>query len=159
MMTEANKKLLLIELCARLTYGVVCQFTWTFNNETTNGEDVVAKENDNIRCIDIQKKEILADYYGEWVDLEHCKPYLRPISSMTDEEMDKLFDILNIDKDGKDEDWIKINDVLGIKFFFPTGKWVEHVALAYDYLYSIHLDFRGLIPLGLALTAPDGMYV
>ena len=158
-MTEANKKLLLIELCARLPYNVTCQFTWTYCNETTDGEEVVAKENDNIRNIDIHTKEIQADYYGEWVDLENCKPYLRPISSMTDEEMDKLFDILNIDKDGKDEDWIKINDVLGIKFFFPTGKWVEHVALAYDYLYSIHLDFRGLIHLGLAFPAPTGMYV
>ena len=83
--------------------------------------------------------------------IEEIKPYLRPISSMTDEEMDRLFDILQIDKDGKDEDWIRINDVYGIKFFFPTGKWIEDVAEAYDYLYSIHIDFRGLIREGLAI--------
>ena len=135
MMTEANKKLLFIELCARLPYGV------------------------KVKC----SREILT-LNVNWLQmfqyhLDEIKPYLRPISSMTDEEMDKLFDILKIDKDGEDEDWIKINDAVGIKFFFPTGKWVEHVALAYDYLYSIHIDFRGLIPLGLAFPAPDGMYV
>lgn len=37
--------------------------------------------------------------------------YLRPMSCMTEEEIDKLFDILKIDKDQ-----ININDVLGIKF-------------------------------------------
>jgi hypothetical protein len=77
---------------------------------------------------------------------------------MTEEEMDMLFDILKIDKDGNDEDWIKINDDTGIKFFFPTGKWIENVAEAYDYLYSIHIDFRGLIHKGLALEAPAEMY-
>ena len=51
-----------------------------------------------------------------------------------------------------------INDVVGIKFFFPTGKWVEDVAEAYDYLNSIHIDYRGFINKGLALEAPDNMY-
>ena len=77
---------------------------------------------------------------------------------MTDEEMDKLFEILKVDKDGKDDDWIKINDVVGIKFFFPTGRWIEDVAKAYDYLNSIHIDYRGFIAKGLALEAPEDMY-
>ena len=135
MMTEANKKLLFIELCARLPYGV----------KVKCGREILTL---NVNWLQ------MFQYH-----LDEIKPYLRPISSMTDEEMDKLFDILKIDKDGEDEDWIKINDAVGIKFFFPTGKWVEHVALAYDYLYSIHIDFRGLITLGLAFPAPDGMYV
>jgi hypothetical protein len=98
------------------------------------------------------------DSYNVSLEDYHTKIYLRPISSMTEDEMDKLFDVLHIDKDGNDEDWIKINDVLGIKFFFPTGKWVENVAEAYDYLNSIHVDYRGLIEKGLALEAPEGMY-
>lgn len=85
----------------------------------------------------------------------NCRLYLRQISSMTEEEMDRLFDILHIDKDGNDEDWIKINDVCGINFFFPTGKWIENVAEAYDYLYSIHIDFRGLIHKGLAIEVTE----
>lgn len=90
--------------------------------------------------------------------LRLVKAYLRPISSMTEEEIDKLFDILSIDKSGNSEDWIKINDVLGIKFFFTSGKWIEDVIKAYDYLNSIHIDYRGLIEDNEALEAPKDMY-
>jgi len=141
-MTREDKQLLLKDLCARLPHGVVIEIT-------SDGGMVEASYDMRLDA------GLLADLLHSEDDF---KPYLRPISSMTDEEMDKLFDILKIDKDGKDEDWIKINDVLGIEFFFPTGKWVENVAEAYDYLYSIHIDFRGLIPMGLALESPDGMY-
>lgn len=78
------------------------------------------------------------------------KAYLRPISSMTDEEIDKLFEILDIDKEGSDSDWIKINDALGIEFFFTNGKYIEDVVKAIDYLNSIHVDYRGLLPMKLA---------
>ena len=29
---------------------------------------------------------------------------------------------------------------------------------SYDYLNAHHFDYRGLIPMGLALPAPEGMY-
>lgn len=93
--------------------------------------------------------------YG--VPVEFIRPFLRPVSSMIDKEVDKLFDILKIDKDGNDEDWIKINDALGIKFIFSTGKWAEDVIEAYDYLNSIHINYRLLD--NLVLEAPEGMYV
>ena len=125
-MTQEDKELLLKDLSARLPYGVICK-SESYKNILFNSSDIPL------------------------IESEEIKPYLRPISSMTEDEMDKLFDILHIDKDGKDEDWIKINDVYGIKFFFPTGKWIENVAEAYDYLYSIHIDFRGLIHKGLAI--------
>jgi len=99
------------------------------------------------------------DEIDEFLDEDDdVKLYLRPISSMTQSEIDKLFDVLHIVKDGNDEDWIKINGVVGIRFFFPTGKWVENVAEAYDYLNSIHIDYRGLIEKGLAIEAKEGMY-
>lgn len=134
-------KLLLKDLCARLPYGVKIQI---YNEYLGTMRD----------------EKLNAFHLNGTYDIEYRKlrPYLRPISSMTEEEMDKLFDILHIDKDGNDEDWIKINDTLGIKFFFPTGKWVENVIKAYDYLNSIHIDYRGLIPMGLALEAPKDMY-
>ena len=82
--------------------------------------------------------------------LKLVKPYLRPISSLTEEEMDKIFDILQIDENTGD--WIKINDALGIKFILPNGRWIEDLAEVYDYLNSIHIDYRGLIEKGLALS-------
>lgn len=129
-MTQEEEQLLLKDLCARLSYGVICQFIWTFSNETTNGEDVITKGDDIIRCIDICTKEIQANYYGEWVDLEHCKPYLRPMSSMTEEETDE-YD----------------------RLVMCNASWVVD-----DWLNKYHFDYRRLIPMGLALEAPEDMY-
>ena len=134
-MTQEEKQLLLQDLCARLPYGVIM----------TNIE--LPQTHYPLTCGDLHD----AMFDDDWDDV----PYLRPVSSMTEDEMDRLFDILQIDKDGKDEDWIKINDVYGIKFFFPTGKWIENVVEAYDYLYSIHIDFRGLIHKGLAVEVTE----
>jgi len=142
-MTKEEKQILLKDLCARLPYGVK---VWT-----SEFLDSIEEYHPN----EILTLSNLDYYIKESIEV---KPYLRPISSMTEDEMDKLFDVLHIDKDGNDEDWIKINDALGIKFFFPTGKWVEDVAEAYDYLNSIHIDYRGLIEKGLALEAPKDMY-
>ena len=146
-MTQKEKELLSKDLCARLMYRVKCFVPVENCIMELTGKRL------NYFCF--HKEEWGYDYSHEFevvldpLNDSHngyiVKPYLRSISSMTEEEMDRLFDILHIDKDGKDEDWIKINDVYGIKFFFPTGKWIENVAEAYDYLYSIHIDFRGLI--------------
>ena len=143
-MTNEEKQILFIDLCERLPYGVKCH------------EDYVEYPFDIIGSMCYNKEFIFSDGYER--QIEQIKPYLRPISSMTESEIYKLFDILHIDKGGNDDDWIKINDVVGIKFFFPTGKWVENVAEAYDYLNSIHIDYRGLIEKGLALEAPKDMY-
>jgi len=91
--------------------------------------------------------------YG--VPVEFIRPYLRPVSDMSNEEICTLFKILEIDIDGNDENWIKVNDCLGIEFFFPTGKFIGDVAKSYDYLNSIHINYRGL---ELALEAPKNMY-
>lgn len=145
-MTQEEKQILLKDLCARLPYGVKVQYLTGGNDKTyvCNVDQVSIKS----QCVGIAE---IGHTVFTWRTIDRIKPYLRPISSMTEDEMDKLFDILHIDKDGKDEDWIKINDVYGIKFFFPTGKWIENVAEIYDYLYSIHIDFRGLIHKGLAI--------
>lgn len=94
----------------------------------------------------------------DFIEAWEIKPYLRPVSSMTDAEMDKLFDILHVDKEGKDDDWIKINDDLGIKFFLPTGRWMEEMDFALDYLRSIHIDIYNFIGKKMAIEAPEGMY-
>ena len=65
------------------------------------------------------------------------KPYLRPMSSMTEEE---VFEYLSAcDKDYKDS--------------LTTSR---HPGV--DWLNSHHFDYRGLIEKGLALEAKDGMY-
>ena len=142
-MEQSLKQLLLKDLSARLPYGVICQFIWTYSNETTDGESVIAKKDDNIKCINIHIEEIQADYYDEWVDLEHCKPYLRPMSSMTEEELKTFYKIEDMEHP--------------VIWNIPQPNW--HFSIdGIDWLLSKQFDFRGLIEKGLALEASEGMY-
>ena len=142
-MEENLKQLLLRDLSARLPYGV--------HLRTSSTDD--AELLDVVRDLDYDEQYWINGYY----DIEEIKPYLRPISSMTDEEVDKLFEILKINESHSSE-WLKVNDVGIIRLFTQRGKDFYEIADAFDYLYSIHIDFRGLIQKGLALKAPKGMY-
>ena len=116
MITE-EKQLLLKDLCARLPYGVKFQ-----------GED------SNVYTLDA------ANYFTLQVEDVVFKPYLRPMSSMTEEEYkeySKLWDL-------QDE--------------FSTDADIRFKIDVFDWLISHHFDHRGLIPMGLALEAPEGMY-
>lgn len=130
-MTEQEKQILLSDLCARLPYGVKCNV----NGDETNTPRKLSR-------IEVDELDgILLDF---WTDREDClsiqvylsetKPYLRPMSSMTEEE---------------ENEYRAINCYEGL---FPRNED------ALDYVLSHHLDFRGLIPMSLALEAPNGVY-
>lgn len=70
--------------------------------------------------------------------IETCKPYLRPMSSMTEEEKD-YYDSITYTED---ETHFK-------------GVWCNTVV---DWLNAHHFDYRGLIEKGLAIEASEGMY-
>ena len=101
-MVQEDKNLLLVDLCARLPYGVEIQVKeWaTLDTELKIGH-IQRLQNDNIEL----------------------KPYLRPLSSMTEEE--EIF--------------------YNIKY--PYIKNYEQV----DWLNAHHFDYRGLIEKGLAI--------
>lgn len=69
------------------------------------------------------------------------EPYLRPMSSMTEEEK-KEFDNLLLDTQVATGYFPHFEDMVKITFWL-----LEH-----------HFDIHNLIPKGLALPAPDGMY-
>ena len=117
-MTQEERKLLIKDLCARLPYGVKFQ-----------GED------SNVYTLDA------ANYFALQVEDMVFKPYLRPMSSMTEEEKIELKPITK----GAIQT-ICLEDVV-----VTTDK-------GFDYLIAHHFDYRGLIPMGLALEAPEGMY-
>ena len=127
-MTKEERQLLLKDLCAREPYHPRIN---VFNQGYEGFRDGEFDTNLQLHYIDAFR-----------FDRIKVLPYLRPVSGMTESEIDRLFDILNIDKEGNDDDWIKINDATGIKFFFPTGKWIEDVSEAYDYLNSIHAPYK-----------------
>lgn len=132
-MTQEEKKLLLKDLSARLPYGVNGLVTF----HITMGENSTFN-----RVIDGKLYDRFANLQESWYDnIPSIKPYLRPMSSMTEEE--KAF--LDATKETE---------------YTQTGLTGEGVLTleSYDYLNSIHIDYRGLIPMGLALEAKDGMY-
>jgi len=124
-MTQEEKDLLLKDLCARLPYGVKV-FDDMGRTYTLNVG--------NAYFIDL----IYGD--GDYVE-PPFKPYLRPMSSMTEEE---------------ELGFIAIGDVV---LHYTEKKHICILSLEQmDWLNAHHFDYRGLIDKGLALEAPEGMY-
>lgn len=136
-MTQEERNLLIQDLCARLPYGVIAKKEYTF--VFTNGTISKSKE---IEKLDLEDIEYLISG-DDCVDV--LKPYLRPLSSMTEEEREEyngLYYQVPIQRsDGN---------------AYRDTKMVE--ALHIDQLNKKMFDYRDLIPKGLALEAPEGMY-
>lgn len=122
-MTQEDKDLLFKDLSARLLYGVKGIITYDKSNTTFTVEGI---DNNVLHLSDAE------DCY-----VEDFKPYLRPMSSMTEEEKRELFEI---GCEGNIE--------------HPYGLYFR----CQDWLNAHHFDYRGLIEKGLALEAPEGMY-
>lgn len=124
-MTKQEKQLLLIDLCARLPYGVKVRIN-TKNNYYT------------ATVCEITRNYICVEGGGE-ICFSHgtYKPYLRPMSSMDSEEIETYRAIIGSLLENS------------VTYNVPT---------LYNFLNSKHLDYRGLIPMGLSLEAPEGMY-
>ena len=141
-MTQEEKQLLLIDLCARLPYGVrVKIFDESILMEESNNEKgtLYGKETMGDDCFVIKCKS-----NDSWIiSCEDFKPYLRPMSSMTEEERNEYFDFRNQE--------------LQRVAFAEIGR-ESAIAEISDWLNAHQLDYRGLIPMGLALEAKDGMY-
>ena len=138
-MTQEDKDLLLVDLCARLPYGVFCNM----------GLDYPLP----LQRLLVDKLDgILLDFYEDGKDyqvyLSEVKPYLRPMSSMTEEER-KEYEGFIIHRDhvnAQGQEW----DI--DCFSFDTAPRLI------NWLNAHHFDYRGLIPKGLALEATKGMY-
>ena len=130
-MKKEDKEILLKDLSARLPYGVKCQH---FDDKTPYA----------LLGIDEDVLHIDCPVYDEgdgYVEIEYCKPYLRSLSSMTEEELKTYHSYCECDN----------GDFTGEILYFDT---IE----SFDYLTSIHIDYRGLIPMGLAIEVTEGMY-
>ena len=134
-MTQEEKKILFKELCARLAYGVKVKVECT----AANGEKI--EDEGVLNSIFINEFGTIYVCVDEIeYELEHLKPYLRPMSSMTEEEKDyvvkhSLGYTANIGGGKKDE-----------KLYF------HFKAESFDWLNKNMFDYRGLIPKDLALS-------
>lgn len=171
-MTQEDKQLLLKDLCARLPYGVKVDREWiapmsgspehsimefdTFDIEVIQTSIGLGEEG-NYRDSKMQGLTTCDDGKNHFVRGYMCKPYLRPMSSMTEKELEEL------------------NEKYGnIAYFFVQeppyyhGLQAQHSDIGsivisefseiYVWLNEHHFDYRGLIEKGLALEAPEGMY-
>lgn len=127
-MEQENKELLIKDLCARVPYHTkVSKAYWVAYDgkfELEWGKEELTSS--------------LLNYIEEEDAWEHIKPYLRPMSSMTEEEYDQLY----IDSRVK-EDTIDILDALANDLD------------AIDWLNAHHFDYRGLIEKDLAIEVTE----
>ena len=139
------------DLQARFPYGIkgiasVKKLAESFDKKVDVEAELIAiKYNDSILL-----------EYDSYDDFDHYslkdfKPYLRPMSSMTKEELKELRDIFNGAVDFNE--WGL--DILNSDF--KRFSYLELLAI-FDWLNLHHFDYRGLIEKGLALVAPDGIY-
>ena len=109
-MTQEEKQVLLKDLCARLPYGVIVQYKGhnsIVKNKLLTGSD--------LDC-----------------NMEYYKPYLRPMSSMTEEELSYCRETCKYRNVGQ--------SVLACATYETFAWLLEH-----------HFAFMGLIPKGLAI--------
>lgn len=118
-MIQEDKELLLKDLCARLPYGVkFLRESWNFEWDLEMSVIEELEDIDKIGYINNTKVYSIID----------IKPYLRPMSSMTEEEK-LMYEGLMIGTDN-----------------------VSYMLDVIDWLNAHHFDYRGLIEKGLAIA-------
>ena len=126
-LNDQEKDLLLQDLCARLPQGVI------LNCCNLVGEKLYTIDSNGL---------INNDY-----DLEEVKPYLYPLSSMTEEQKNQLKEIWSADMDKAIDYSISGEDELCDLCQLSAAKKVT------DWLIANYFDYKGLIPKGLAIDA------
>lgn len=134
-MTKKDKELLR-DLCSRLPYGIILDI------DTTDWEAPQGHIKLKIEGLGILFKDmsliVNGSYYGN-----KYKPYLRPMSSMTDEEI---------------REFTRFTSISQHRFFIGDSYFWYNTYEEEDWLNAHHFDYRGLIDKGLAIEAPKGMY-
>ena len=123
-MTQEYKELLIKDLCARLPYNVICQVEFKENG----------KYNSKVMLLSgIFTDEAYFTTKGGSIYSNEYKPYLFPMSSMTDYQKSD--------------------------YQFITERWMNDpshsISDSIDWLNKNHFDYRGLIEKGLAIDATN----
>ena len=124
-MTQEEKELLLKDLCCRLPYGVLCKL----KNEILPLKDVLI---DGVVGNKGQLGFGTCKYGRIFQEIDEIKPYLRPMSDMTEEEK-KEYNAYHSHPDNiGDSPWFYV-----------------------DWLNEHYFDYRGLIEKGLAIEVTN----
>ena len=145
-MTQEHKELLLKDLCARLPYGV--KFMCNKNIYTTKGLDLIVTDEGDWEYA-VTAKDTAP------IEIDFIKPYLFPLSSMTEEQEKEIQQIIGnpdyaciIRKTDGLELWLNFIDT------DPTI-WLDAIFEVQDYLYKNYFDYRNLINKNLAIDCTN----
>ena len=124
-MTQEDKELLLIDLCARLPYKVKISIPELFTNkEQVETLNEIFKGNDGLFRVN-----------DSGILIKYIKPYLFPLSSMTEEQKDECCSLQQ-------------------KVIYNNKGLVNSDVMEYvNWCYKNHIDINNLIPMGLAIDA------
>ena len=129
-MTQEDKALLLKDLCARLPYNVICQVEFKENG----------KYNSKVMLLSgIFTDEAYFTTKGGSIYSNEYKPYLFPLSSMTEEQKKEYRKVCELD-----------TEILSKHPMDETP--FPALYNSQDWLNKNHFDYRGLIPMGLAIA-------
>lgn len=161
-MTQKDKELLLKDLCARLPYEVKVTIEYT-KGKYTHVYDL--RKIDNDITSELRQRVTVWNYglYNTVISylLIDCKPYLRSMSSMTEEEAREigvLHDIKNILSVKVTSDYIDYIVDDGFSSIMTMTRWYDELISSIeclDWLNSKHFDYRGLISKGLAVEVTE----
>ena len=134
-MTQEEKKLLLKDISARFPYDTIVSVT----DGTIKYEAYI----ESVSYKYIQVSPVSGSVFTAYTfyKISEVKPYLRPMSSMTEEEKNEFHKLRFIHVN---YGWEPLQCVLSVNEI--------------DWLNAHHFDYRGLIKRGIALEAPKGMY-
>ena len=130
-MTQEDKELLMQDLCARLKYDVKV----LYSNKVFS-IDYISYTYEEIKLYNDY------DYYT--LNISVVKPYLFPLSSMTEEQEDEWYEVF-VDPLSKKLDRHTRQEYLQFQ--------ADAQAFGIEYLLKNHFDYRGLIEKGLAIDA------
>lgn len=126
---QEDRQLLLKDLSARLPYHPMVHI-----------HDLDTIDYDNY---------LYADYLDQMMSYSiKLKPYLRSMSRMTEEEKKEYYETM---------------DKYTHRLYPNSADFSEHTEYSwttetFDFLNANHFDYRGLIPMGFAIEATEGMY-
>lgn len=153
MISEKEKRrLLLMDLGMRLYYGVMVL-------------DIPAKRDGKIFILStLDDYQYDTDEDSHYQSVYNILPYLRPMESMTKDEASEMFRLMFPDR-----------DLISVEIEKDRVRFVQtdrngafyHMSIFFNKIYSLEqldwynkkmFDYRGLIPMGIALEAKEGMY-
>ena len=147
-MKQENREILLKDLCARLPYGVKgkCELDASYDTSfdtilQTHKFDAVVYglKADSLFVYPLienkDEQEFANEEVSNGIDILDFKPYLFPLSSMTDAEK---------------EEYCQLQQRV---IYNSKGPVNEDVTKYINWCYKKHLDINNLIPIGLAIDA------